>query len=102
MIPPLPRAAKVLVAFGTLLRQHDFDVSIDQTMGFLKATELLGPASMESVHRAAHAMFGPTSERRGEFDALFRAHFHGEVVALRHAGDEQQEPTRQPADRAVS
>ncbi len=99
MIPPLPGAAQVLVAFGTLLRQHDFDVSIDQTMGFLRATELLGPASMESVHRAAHAMFGPAPERRGEFDALFRAHFHGEIVALRETSDEQNEPTRLPADR---
>jgi len=99
MASSLPGAADVLVAFGTLLRQHDFDVSIDQTMGFLKATELLGPASMQSVYRAAHAMFGPSPERTGEFDALFRAHFHGEAVALREASDEQEQPTQQLADR---
>jgi uncharacterized protein with von Willebrand factor type A (vWA) domain len=68
-------------------------------MGFLKATELLGPTSMESVHRAAHAMFGPCPERRGEFDALFRAHFHGEVVALRKDSGDQEEPTQRSSDR---
>ncbi|MGE3831579.1 MAG: VWA domain-containing protein [Parvibaculaceae bacterium] len=79
----LPRAAEALVLFPRLLRQHGFAVSHDQTVLFLDAVRLLGPRSMQSIRLAALAALAPPVDRRGEFDALFRAYFFEEgAVAL--------------------
>jgi uncharacterized protein with von Willebrand factor type A (vWA) domain len=77
---PLPRAARPFVTFGTLLRRNDFVVASDQITTFLSAVNLLGPASMTAIRRAAHATLAPRPERRADFDALFDAHFLGETV----------------------
>ncbi|MGE3876481.1 MAG: VWA domain-containing protein [Parvibaculaceae bacterium] len=76
----LPRAAEALVLFARLLRQHGFAVSHDRTILFLEAVRLLGPRSMQSIRLAALAALAPPVDRRGEFDALFRAYFFEEGV----------------------
>ena len=73
----LPRAAAPFVAFPALLRVHGFAVAPDQTTAFLAAIGLLGPRSVADIRRAAHATLGPPPERRGDFNALFDAHFLG-------------------------
>jgi len=78
---PLPQAARPLVAFAGLLRAHGFPVAPEQTMGFIEAVGLLGPESLRDVHAAALALLAPPHERRAEFDALFRNHFHGQTIA---------------------
>ena len=78
----LPRAVRPLAGFAALLRAHGFRVAPEQTTGFLAAVELLGPSDIGAVRRAAHALLAPPPERHPEFDALFRAWFHGGEVAL--------------------
>jgi uncharacterized protein len=73
----LPRAAAPFIAFPALLRVHGFAVAPDQTTAFLAAIGLLGPRSVADIRRAAHATLGPPPERRGDFNALFDAHFLG-------------------------
>jgi uncharacterized protein len=46
-------------------------------MAWLAAIELLGPAELEDIRRAARATLAPPPERFSEFDALFDAHFLG-------------------------
>ena len=75
----LPAAARPFVDFGRLLRAHGFPVASEQTIGFLKAIELLGPRSFRDVYWAGRATFAPPPERLGEFDALFNAMFRDEV-----------------------
>ncbi|MEM1383221.1 MAG: VWA domain-containing protein [Pseudomonadota bacterium] len=82
----LPRAAAPLVAFADRLRGHGFAVAPDQTIGFLQATDLLGPTGIAAVRRAAIALFAPPRERRAEFDALFDAHFIGRRIAAAAEG----------------
>ena len=79
---PLPAAARHLAGFSPFLRRFDFWTSPEQTMAFLAAVELLGPRGIEDVRRAAIATLSPERERAGEFDALFRAWFHGEFVPV--------------------
>jgi hypothetical protein len=90
----LPQAARAFVTFAGLLRANGFAVAPEQTTTFLAAIDLLGPKSVEDVRRAAHAAFGPRPERAAEFDALFRAHFLGEVGHLLEAGNEQDDDVR--------
>jgi uncharacterized protein with von Willebrand factor type A (vWA) domain len=78
----LPRAVRPLTSFAQFLRQHGFTIAQEQIVTFLGAVELLGPRDMESVRRAAHATLAPPPDRRGEFEALFRAYFHEEAHAL--------------------
>jgi uncharacterized protein len=82
MPPVMPRAAQLFVSFGSLLRRNGFAVASEQITTFLSAITLLGPSSMADIRRAAHATLAPQPERRGEFDALFDAHFLGEAVDL--------------------
>ena len=83
--------ARHLAGFPPFLRGFGFDTSPDQTVTFLAAVELLGPRGIDDVRRAAFATLSPPRERAGEFDALFRAWFHGEFApALRESEDESE------------
>lgn len=94
MSSDLPSAARPFVDFAGLLRANGFPVAPEQTMAFLAAIDLLGPRSIEDVRRAAYATFGPSPERTAAFDALFRAHFLGEVGQFVEAGEEHDEDVR--------
>lgn len=88
----LPAAAGPFVAFATVLRTHGFAVAPEQTTAFLAAVGLLGPRGLDDVRRAARATLAPPPERRDEFDALFRAHFLGELtLAAAAEGDDTPE-----------
>jgi uncharacterized protein with von Willebrand factor type A (vWA) domain len=84
----LPRAARPFVTFPALLRANGFAVAPEQTATFLEAIGLLGPKSIADIRRAAHAALAPPPERRAAFDALFGAHFLGEI----EMGDQLAEP----------
>lgn len=75
----LPHAARPFVTFPALLRANGFAVAAEQTTAFLAAVGLLGPKSMADIRRAAHATLAPPPERRAAFDALFGAHFLGDM-----------------------
>jgi uncharacterized protein with von Willebrand factor type A (vWA) domain len=77
----LPRAAAPFPGFARHLRSFGFAVAPEQVIAFLRAVELLGPRHMEDVRQAAIATLAPHPDRRGEFEALFRAFFHGESGA---------------------
>ena len=81
MTAPLPRAAWPFVRFATLLRANGFAVAPEQTQGFIAAVGLLGPNTMRDIYRAALPTLAPPPERRDEFEALFRLHFHGQTLA---------------------
>lgn len=87
----LPRALDPFIAFSTLLRANGFAVSPDQTTAFIAATGLLGPASVEAIHRAARATLAPTPERFAEFDALFRLAFLGQTLAAAESTPDDDE-----------
>ncbi len=80
MISPLPRPLLPFVEFAALLRANGFAVAPEQTQTFVAAVGLLGPRSMEDIHRAALATIGPSPDRRDEFDALFRLAFLGQSL----------------------
>lgn len=87
----LPRALDPFIAFPQVLRENGFAASPDQTIGFIEATGLLGPRSIDDVRAAARALFAPPPERRDEFDALFRLVFLGQTIAAPVAGDDGDE-----------
>jgi uncharacterized protein with von Willebrand factor type A (vWA) domain len=91
MIGNLPRAAVPLMRFAELLRRKRYAVSPTQTTCFLAAVRLLGPSSMVAIRHAAYACFAPPADRHGEFEALFRAHFHGELDLISAASPGQLE-----------
>lgn len=95
----LPRALTPFVAFPTLLRSNGFAVSPDQTQAFIAATGLLGPASIESIHRAARATLAPPPERFDDFDALFRLAFLGQTLAAPSDADSDDDETEAFDDR---
>ena len=80
-LDPLPRAARPLLGFVTLLRANGFAIAPEQTTAFLSAIELLGPRSLADIRRAGLATLAPPPERHGAYDALFRLHFLGDDVA---------------------
>lgn len=90
---PLPAALRPFLALAARLRAAGFAAAPDQTQGFIAATGLLGPRCMGDVRRAAHALFGPPPERRGEFDALFDAVFLGRALAAPAAGRDEDMPS---------
>jgi uncharacterized protein with von Willebrand factor type A (vWA) domain len=96
----LPRAAEPFVTFPALLRANGFAVAPEQTAAFLAAIGLLGPKSMTDIRRAAHATLAPPPERRGAFDALFGAHFLGEMEGLDTPGETDEETVRVQEDRS--
>ncbi len=85
----LPAASRPFVAFPTLLREHGFAVSPDQTITFLEAITVLGPRSLEQVRQAAWATLAPQPHQRETFDALFDFHFLGGVAEPGEADDWQ-------------
>ncbi|MEM1299021.1 MAG: VWA domain-containing protein [Pseudomonadota bacterium] len=86
----VPAGAELFVTFPTLLRANGFAVSPDQTMGFVEAVGLLGPGSIHDVRRAAVAMLAIPQDRRGDFDALFDAHFLGAALPDAVPGDDEE------------
>ena len=56
----------------------------------MQAVTLLGPRSMRDIHEAALATLAPAPDRRGEFDAHFRAFFHGEVEMFADGENEEE------------
>ncbi len=86
----LPAATRLFVAFPTLLRANGFAVAPDQTMGFVEAIGLLGPRGIDDVRMAAVAMLAIPQDRRGEFDALFDAHFLGTSLPDAIPGDDEE------------
>ncbi len=96
----LPRAARPFVAFPALLRANGFAVAPEQTTAFLAAIGLLGPKSIGDIRRAAHATLAPPPERRATFDALFGAHFLGELEQGEALGEPEDETVRVQEDRA--
>jgi len=90
MIAPLPPAARLLVAFPTLLREHGIAAAPEQTTSFLMAVELLGPRGIADIRKAALATLSPHPEQRPLFDALFDMHFLG--GALAEPGDDEVAP----------
>ena len=89
----LPRASGVFVAFAGLLRINGFAVAPEQTTAFLAAIDLLGPRSLDDIHRAGLATLAPPPERRAIFDRLFDLHFRGSE-AIEGAGPEDEEVVR--------
>jgi uncharacterized protein with von Willebrand factor type A (vWA) domain len=95
----LPRALDPFVALPALLRANGFAVSPDQTAAFIAATGLLGPRSVEAIHRAARATLAPTPERFDAFDALFRLAFLGQTLPAPADGAPDEDETRAFDDR---
>ncbi len=88
------------IRFGSVLRAHGFPAAPEQTAGFLSAISLLGPRGTPDVLRAAHALFGPPPERHAEFEALFRAHFLGEVALDKGETDASEDEPGRARDAA--
>jgi uncharacterized protein with von Willebrand factor type A (vWA) domain len=84
----LPRAVRPFVTFPALLRANGFVVAPEQTTAFLAAIGLLGPRSIDDIRRAAHATLAPPPEGRAAFDALFGAHFLGDLQEGEGLGEE--------------
>jgi uncharacterized protein with von Willebrand factor type A (vWA) domain len=86
-----PRAAKPFLDFCRLLRRYGFSVAPEQATCFMRAVALLGPRSMDDIFEAALATLAPQPERRSEFEALFRALFHGEASAVIEGEPDEEE-----------
>ena len=93
MNPPvaMPAPSRHLAGFSPFLRGFGFTISHEQTVAFLQAVALLGPRGIDDVRRAAVATLSPPRERSGEFDALFRAWFHGELAPVLRESEEETE-----------
>ena len=88
---PMPAPARLLAGFSPFIRGFGFAIGPEQTVAFLEAVELLGPRGIDDVRRAAVATLSPPRERSGEFDALFRAWFHGEVAPVPRESEDETE-----------
>ena len=86
-----PAPARHLAGFPPFLRGFGFTTSPEQTVAFLEAVELLRPRGIDDVRRAAVATLSPPRERSGEFDALFRAWFHGEFAPVPRESEDDTE-----------
>lgn len=91
-VPPLPAAATPFLQFAMALRQAGFAAAPEQSELFLASVGLLGPTSMLDIRRAAHAVFGPSPERRDDFDALFDSVFLGRSFAAPAEGEPEDMP----------
>jgi uncharacterized protein with von Willebrand factor type A (vWA) domain len=57
----------------------------------MQAVALLGPKTMDHIREAAFATLAPPPERHPEFEARFRAWFHGETpVSVQGEGDDEE------------
>ena len=88
----LPRALAPFLSFAQALRMGGFPAAPEQTQSFIAAVGLIGPTSFLDVRRAAHATFGPSPERREEFDALFDEIFLGRVLTAPALGEPEDMP----------
>ncbi|TGQ55713.1 VWA domain-containing protein [Mesorhizobium sp. M1C.F.Ca.ET.193.01.1.1] len=95
----LPRAAAPFFGFARLLRRHAFPIAPEQVTSFMQAVALLGPRSMNDIREAALATLAPSPDRRGEFEAHFRAHFYGD--AKPSIEGEEEDETRVKDDRGT-
>ena len=91
MSAAMPAPARYLAGFPPFLRGFGFSTSPEQTVAFLEAVALLGPRGIDDVRRAAVATLSPPRERAGEFDALFRAWFHGEFAPVPRESEDETE-----------
>lgn len=73
----IARRIAPFLEFTARLRRTGFAVAPEQTIAWLAAIELLGPAAVDDIRRAARATLAPPPERFAEFDALFDAQFLG-------------------------
>ena len=87
----MPAPTRHLAGFPPFLRGFGFTTSPEQTVAFLQAVEVLGPRGIDDVRRAAVATLSPPRERSGEFDALFRAWFHGEFAPVPRESEDEAE-----------
>ena len=91
MSAAMPAPARYLAGFPPFLRGFGFTTSPEQTVAFLEAVALLGPRGIDDVRRAAVATLSPPHERAGEFNALFRAWFHGEFAPVPRESEDETE-----------
>jgi uncharacterized protein with von Willebrand factor type A (vWA) domain len=94
----LPRPLTPFLSFAQALRAAGHLAAPEQTQAFIAAVGLFGPRSLMDVRRAAHATFGPTPERREEFDALFDEVFLGRVLTAPAPGEPEDMPNAFDAD----
>lgn len=99
----LPQPIEPMVQFARALRESGFAVAPEQTIGFIEAVGLLGPGDILDMHKAGLALFAIPPERRGEYDAIFRAVFLGQAIAAPASGEEEDalqvhEPTGAEAE----
>ncbi len=87
----LPRATQPFVDFASLLREHGFAVSPDQTIDWIAAIGMLGPNSIDDIYRAARALFAITPDRLADFNALFELFFHDRTIAAAVSGDDDDD-----------
>ncbi len=87
----LPRAARPFPGFARLLRSFGFRIAPEQAEAFMRSITLLGPRTIDDIRLAALATFAIDPDRRGEFDVLFRAYFHGEQSLVADGDDEETE-----------
>ena len=94
----LPSAAAPFLGFARLLRGHAFPIAPEQTISFMQAMSLLGPRSMNDIREAALAILAPSPDRRGEFEAHFRAYFYGDA---KPSIEGEEDETRVKDDRGA-
>jgi uncharacterized protein with von Willebrand factor type A (vWA) domain len=88
----LPRPLAPFLNFAQVLRTAGHLAAPEQTQTFIAAVGLIGPTSLLDIRRAAHATFGPSPERREEFDALFDEIFLGRVLTAPALGEPEDMP----------
>jgi uncharacterized protein len=86
----VPRASQIFITFVALLRANGFAIAPEQTTAFLAGIELLGPSSLEHIHKAGLATLAPPPERRATYDRLFDIHFRGGEPIDRGAAEEEE------------
>ncbi|AZO37480.1 VWA domain-containing protein [Mesorhizobium sp. M2A.F.Ca.ET.037.01.1.1] len=92
-------AAAPFLGFARLLRDHAFAIAPEQISSFMQAVTLLGPRSMNDIREAALSTLAPSPDRRGEFEAHFRAYFYGDAKPSIEA--EEDDETRVKDDRGA-
>jgi len=90
------RALQPFIALPQALRAAGFAVSPDQTIGFIQGVSVLGPRSITDIWRAGRALFSVPPERLAEYDAIFRAVFLGQSVALPAEGEDPSVAAYEP------
>lgn len=97
---PEQRSERLLLGFPPLLRGAGFAASPDRSIGFMEAVGLLGPGTLEDIHRAGLAIFAIPPERRPEYDAVFDAHFRGRILAPPSGEPDEEDELRMAEDQA--